>query len=220
MGVVGTWPAIGVFGGTFDPIHVGHLRTAHECRIRLGLAEVRFIPNSVPPHREPALASAATRLQMVEAAVAGIDGFTVDSRELDRDGPSYTIDTLRELRRDFPDATLCLILGLDAFLTLPSWREWRSLFDLAHLIIARRPGGQIALEQELRETVGQRVVQSVDALRARGSGCLLAIEVTQLDISSTALRASIAAGVSPAYLVPDAVWEVMRETGIYSEGSS
>jgi nicotinate-nucleotide adenylyltransferase len=131
---------IGIYGGTFDPVHFGHLRTALEVREALGLDEVRFTPCRQPPHRV-AVASPEAREKMLELALAKEAGFVLDRRELDRPGPSYMIDTLAALRAEWgADASLCLILGRDAFLGLPSWRRWNELTGLAHLVVMTRPG--------------------------------------------------------------------------------
>ena len=124
---------MGIFGGTFDPIHYGHLRTAFELAEAVRLAEVRFLPTGNPPHRDPAQASAEERLAMVRAAVAGQPGFTVDDRETRRGGLSYSVDTLGELRGEFPQRSICLLLGMDAFLGLPNWHRWREILELALL---------------------------------------------------------------------------------------
>ena len=131
---------VGVFGGTFDPIHYGHLRTAFELLQALRLAEVRFIPCSDPPHRGKTYASAAERLRMVALAIDGQEGFVADDRELARGGPSYSIDTLLTLREEFPQRSLGLILGMDAFLGLHTWYRWDEILDVAHIVVAHRPG--------------------------------------------------------------------------------
>ncbi|MFM2286880.1 MAG: hypothetical protein RL684_23, partial [Pseudomonadota bacterium] len=131
---------VGLFGGTFDPIHYGHLRTAYELWQSLRLAQVRFLPTGNPPHRESSLASTELRVQMVQAAIAGNEAFVVDDRETRREGLSYSVDTLLDLRREFPDRSLCLLLGMDAFLGMPHWHRWRDIFDLAHVVVAHRPG--------------------------------------------------------------------------------
>ena len=129
--------AIGILGGTFDPIHYGHLRTAFELWQELRLAEVRLLPAGTPPHRDQLYAAADVRLRMVRAAVAGQPYFVVDDREVRRTGPSYSVDTLTELRREYPERSLCLLLGMDAFLGLPQWHRWRELLTLAHVVVAR-----------------------------------------------------------------------------------
>ena len=131
---------IGLFGGTFDPIHYGHLRTAFELWQELRLAEVRFLPTGSPPHRDDPLASSELRLAMVRAAVADQPAFVVDDREIRRTGISYSVDTVTELRAEYPDRSLCLLLGMDAFLGLPNWHRWRDLLGLAHIVVAHRPG--------------------------------------------------------------------------------
>ena len=131
---------IGIFGGTFDPIHYGHLRTAFELLQALRLGELRFMPAGNPPHREQPMASAEQRVAMVRAATAGQPGFTVDDRETRREGPSYSVDTLAGLRAEHPTRPLCLIVGMDAFLGLPKWHQWQDILKLAHLVVAHRPG--------------------------------------------------------------------------------
>jgi len=214
-GAGGDWNAIGVFGGTFDPVHFGHLRTAFECRARLGLSEVRFIPCAEPPHRDSPDAPAGTRLQMLEAATAGVDGFVVDGRELQRTGPSWSIDTLRSLREEFPEKVLCLLLGLDAFAGFTQWREWRSILDLAHVVVARRPGAPAPSEGEVGRLLDARWAHELADLRAARHGRIHIVDVTQLEISSTQLRRSIADGLSPVYLLPDAVWKIIKEARCY-----
>lgn len=131
---------IGIFGGMFDPIHYGHLRTAFELLQSLDLEEVRFIPCGDPPHRADTFADAAFRLHMVRLATMAEPGFTVDDRELRRQGPSYSVDTLASLRGEFPGRSLCLITGMDAFLGLPGWHRWDEILDFAHIVVAHRPG--------------------------------------------------------------------------------
>ncbi len=132
---------IGIFGGTFDPIHFGHLRPAFELSQALKLAEVRFLPAGNPPHRQTTLASAEILTwPWVKAAVASEKRFVVDDREIRRAGASYSVDTLTELRGEYPDRSLCLMLGMDAFLGLPNWHRWRDILDLAHVVVWHRPG--------------------------------------------------------------------------------
>ena len=132
---------MGVFGGTFDPIHYGHLRTAFEMLQALRFDEVRFMPCGNPPHRDTPHADPALRLEMVRVATAGQHGFVVDDRELQREGPSYSVDTLSQLRTEFPLRPMGLIIGMDAFLGLPKWYHWREILQLAHIVVAHRPAG-------------------------------------------------------------------------------
>ena len=208
---------IGIFGGTFDPIHVGHLRTAYELKSALDLAEVRFIPSRIPPHRPPAVAPEALRLRMLECALEGIAGFSVDGRELRREGPSYMVDTLASLRAELGQTPLCLILGLDAFKGLPTWHRWQELPALAHIVVALRPGAELPVEGEAARMLQVAAETLPGDLAASPAGRVLLTEVTQLDISSSAIRRLIAAGGDPRFLVPDAVLELIGKTHIYSE---
>jgi nicotinate-nucleotide adenylyltransferase len=206
---------IGIFGGTFDPVHIGHLRTAWELRSRLGLDRVHFIPAASPPHRPQPAAPASVRVAMLEAALAGDDYAVVDQRELERAGPSYSIDTARSLRGEFPEHALCLLLGMDAFLGLPEWQDWESLLALVNIAVARRPGAGLPGSGELGRLLAERRVDPVSSVWAP-AGHILVQDVTQLEVSSTDLRASIRAGIEPRYLVPDAVRTIIANSGCYA----
>jgi nicotinate-nucleotide adenylyltransferase len=208
--------ALGIFGGTFDPVHYGHLRSALELRHQLALDAIHFVPCAHPPHRELPTASAETRLRMLHAAVDTEQGFVVDPRELERPGPSYTVDTLASFRDEFPRASLNLILGMDAFLGLPAWRAWRELLDLAHLVIAHRPGSALPSDGELGELLRDRRTRAAGDLKQALAGRVHIEAVTQLEISSTDLRAAIGSGLTARYLLPDAVLQVIVETGCYA----
>ena len=208
---------IGLFGGTFDPIHYGHLRTAFELWQALRLAQVRFLPTGDPPHRGPTQASAELRLQMVRAAVAGQSAFVVDDREMRRSGVSYSVDTLLDLRREFPERSLCLLLGMDAFLGMPNWHRWREIFDLAHVVVAHRPGWKAPITGPLGEVMVDRGTGSVRDLHQNKAGRVYVLAVTQLEISSTDLRQLIYANRDLRYLVPDAVRDLIVSTGCYAQ---
>jgi nicotinate-nucleotide adenylyltransferase len=207
---------IGVFGGTFDPIHFGHLRTAYEMLHALRLAEVRFVPAGDPPHRERPRVEAARRLELVRAAIADEPGFVVDDREVRRAGPSYTMSTLGELRRERPAVPICLIVGMDAFRGLPTWHRWQELLELAHLVVAPRPGWTAPAGGVLGELLAAHRARHLEELHAVAAGRIHVQPVTQLEISSTELRELLAAGRDPRYLVPDPVRELIRRTGCYS----
>ena len=207
---------IGVFGGTFDPVHYGHLRTAFELWQLLRLAEVRFLPTGNPPHRDQPLAGAELRLRMVRAAVAGQPAFTVDDREIRRSGVSYSVDTLAELRTEFPRRSLCLLLGMDAFLGLPHWHRWRELLELAHVVVAHRPGWKAPTHGPLGEVMVDHGTGSIRDLHDQPAGKVYIHAVTQLEISSTELRQLILAGRDPRYLVPDEVRRLLLDTQCYS----
>lgn len=207
---------IGLFGGTFDPIHYGHLRTAFELWQLLRLEQVRFLPTGNPPHRESSLAPAELRLSMVRAAVAGQAAFVVDDREMRRSGASYTVDTLLDVRREYPERSLCLLLGMDAFLGVPHWHRWREIFDLAHVVVAHRPGWKAPITGPLGEVMVDRGTGNLRELHAAPAGRIFVHAVTQLEISSTDLRALIQANRDLRYLVPDAVRELIVTSGCYA----
>lgn len=193
-------PLLGILGGTFDPIHLGHLRLAEEAREALDLGVVHFVPSAVPPHRaQPALGPDA-RLALVQAAIAEQPGFIADGRELERQGYSYTVDTLRTFHVEFPDRHLVLILGMDAFNGLTKWHRWQELFDWAHIAVASRPGAE-ATGESAALLAERRILP--DELGRRRAGGIVALEITRLDISATAIREALGAGRSVRYLVPD-----------------
>lgn len=207
---------IGLLGGTFDPIHFGHLRPALEIRDALGLDTVRFLPCRIPPHRGTPTAPAETRAEMVGRALRGEPGFVLDRRELEREGPSYTVDTLRSLRAELGEQVgLCLILGRDAFNGLPKWHEAQELLQLAHIVVAQRPGEEGEPGEALAHMISGRVSESLVQLHEQPAGRVGFIEVTQLAIAATAIREALARGRSPRFLVPDAVWDMIRASGLY-----
>ncbi len=206
---------IGVFGGTFDPVHYGHLRSAFEMLQALDFEEVRFIPCGDPPHRGVTYATAAQRYRLVEAAIAGQPGFIADDREFQREGPSYTIDTLATLRTEFPDRSLGLIVGMDAFLGLPDWHRWEEILEVAHIVVAHRPGWKAPDIGALGALISERGTHRVRDLHSTMHGCIHIHAVTQLEIASTEIRDLIAAGRDPRFLMPDAVRNEILELGMY-----
>lgn len=211
--------AIGILGGTFDPIHHGHLRLALELYEGLDLAGVRLVPLYAPPHRPPPIAPAELRLKMVEAAVAGEQALTVDDRELRRAQVSYTVDTLLALRAEIGDAPLCLILGMDAFLGLPSWSRWERLIELAHIVVAHRPEagplGSAARSPALDALIDRYGTDDGAQLRHQPAGCIVLWPIPQLEIAASAIRERLQRGASARYLVPDAVLALIREHRLY-----
>jgi nicotinate-nucleotide adenylyltransferase len=211
--------AVGLYGGTFDPIHLAHLRLAEELADALELAQVRFVPSGVPPHRAAPVASATHRLAMTRRAVAGNPRFSVDTREVERAGPSYMVDTLASLRSELGDEQpLWLLLGADAFLGLPGWHDWMQLFTLAHIAVAERPGVSIlqsdSLPDSLRAEIAAR--QVADGSAAGPAGTVLLRHMTPLDISATAIREALARGYSARYLLPDSVLDYIKENRLYA----
>lgn len=208
---------IGIFGGTFDPVHYGHLRSALEVKELFSLSEVRMIPSSLPPHRIQPVATAVQRQQMLELAIKNQPDLTVDTRELDREGRSYMVDTLCSLRKDFPGRTLLLFVGSDAFSGLMSWHRWRHLFDYAHIVVMTRPGFAMSALDDYYQA---RLTADKKQLGQSTAGKLFFQTVTQLDISATAIRQMIAENRNPGFLLPDAVIEYIRRNRLYEKYQS
>ncbi|GAB4359771.1 MAG: nicotinate-nucleotide adenylyltransferase [Gammaproteobacteria bacterium] len=208
---------IGVFGGTFDPIHLGHLRSGLEVLEALALQEVRYIPCHRPPHRDLPGAAAPHRVAMVHAALAGVAAMKCDERELRREGPSYTVDTLAELREALPAESLSLIVGADAFEAITTWHRWERLIELAHLIVVHRPGWVARVPAGARSLLGDRVAGDPAPLHETPAGRLWFQPVTPLQISATAIRETVRQGRSIRFLVPDAVERYIRENRLYRD---
>lgn len=207
--------AIGIFGGTFDPVHFGHLRAAAEAAELLPLSEFRLLPAGTPPHRATTYASADHRLAMLKLALCEHPDLRVDDREVRREGYSYMVDTLAEIRAEEGDAPIVLMVGQDAVNKLDSWHRWHSLFDLAHLVVLRRPGSSHVYSGELFRALQPRMVEQAEALDESAHGCVLSLEVTQLEISSTGIRQLIAAGRSPRFLLPEPVIRYIEDHRLY-----
>lgn len=208
---------IGLLGGTFDPVHFGHLRPAMDLLDELGLDHVRLIPCGVPPHRAMPSANAEHRLTMLRLAISGEPRLRIDERELRRPGPSYMVDTVLSLRVELGDIPLALIIGIDALHGLASWHRWRELVDLCHLIVMERPGGTAPTAGEVTALVAARRVHSIGDLQGRAAGGLLFHRVTQLDISASRVRALVREGKSPRYLLPEAVQDYLCATQLYRD---
>jgi len=210
---------LAVLGGTFDPIHFGHLRAAVEAREKLGLRTLILLPSGNPPHRDSTGATAAQRLHMVRLAVQVYPDLLVDQREAEREGYSWMVDTLAGLRAELgSQRPLALLVGQDAVNQLDSWKDWRRLFELAHIIVMRRPDAVHAYSTDLSREVQPRLTGDFAALQARASGLVLPLEVTQLAISSTDIRDRFAEGRSCRFLLPDTVIEYIVESGLYGAG--
>jgi nicotinate-nucleotide adenylyltransferase len=211
--------AIGIFGGTYDPIHFGHLRLAEEMAAAIGLSRVLFIPAGQPPHRGAPRTAAMHRLEMVRRAIAGNPRFVVDAREVQRPQPSYTVDTLTALRAEAgSEQPFWLLLGSDAFFGLPTWHDWQRLFELANIAVAARPGGGLmqsdALQEPLKSVVLKR--QVADPSAAGSAGSVLLRATTPLEISASAIRDILARRGSARYLLPDAVLDYIHEHQLYT----
>lgn len=213
---------VGILGGTFDPIHNGHLRLAQEAFEQCQLAAVRFIPSGTPPHRNAPHAAAQQRLDMVRLAIAGNPAFVLDERESDRSDPCYSVDTLRALRSEFGnELPLCLLLGGDAFLQLHTWHEWQQLFELAHIVVMQRAGGQplgnamLAADPALREQYAARLAPAPQALHETAAGRITVLDMPALEISATRIRTRCRDGRSCRYLLPDSVLNYIQTHRLY-----
>ena len=220
---------IGIFGGTFDPVHIGHLRLALELKQQLGLDEMRLLPCHRPPHRAAPQVSSGQRVEMLHLALQSCPDLLLDERELQRDKPSYTVDTLREVRAEVgEEVSLVLCMGEDAFAGLPGWHCWRELLGLAHIVVVARPGWTLAetgkigearepgAAGELRELLLKHQCDA-ESLACAAAGAIVLQAPRLLAISSSEIRQQIKAGESAQFLVSDAVWEFITQHNLYSE---
>jgi len=208
---------LGILGGSFDPPHLGHLHLALACRSRLGLAEVRLMPTGrLPPHRPPAATEAADRVAMTKAAVAGHDGLGVDLREQARSGPCYTVDSLLELRAEAPRRPLWLLLGADALHTLPTWRAWQRILELANLAVALRPGSPAG---NWPAAVAARLYpcRPDTPLPAEANGHVVLLDVHAHDVSSSQLRRRLAGGADTGAWITPPVLDYIARHGLYHQ---
>lgn len=214
---------VGIFGGTFDPVHYGHLRMAEEVAEIIGVQKMHFVPAGSPRLRDSPEGSLQHRATMIRLAIPSNARFILDEREIRRPGTSYSVESLRELKQELGgDVALCFVTGADAFMNLAAWHNWRELFDLCHFIIAARPGHMLTtnpdvLPPELSAECARRWVSSVDSLKRATSGMIFAAQTTLLDISASVIRARIAAGRSVRYLIPDATLDYIAANHLYSE---
>lgn len=207
---------IGVLGGTFDPIHNGHLRLALQMRDHLGLERILLVPSARPPHRDEPGASPGERAKWIRVAIAGEPGLQLDDRELIRPGKSYTIETLENLRSEYPQTPLCLIMGNDVLAGLQSWHRWEELLDFCHIVAVPRPGFEASLDEGLWQWVMDHHASDPAELEKDLSGKIYHFDLPLLDISGTRIRQLIGSGESPRYLLPEDVLRDIRELGTYS----
>jgi len=216
--------AVGIFGGTFDPVHIGHLRTAVELREHLGLDELRLMPSARPPHREQPGVSAEHRLAMLQLAIGKgtlAAGLLADDRELRREGLSYTVETLAQLRGELGgDVALCLCIGMDSLVNLHTWQRWQALSDYAHIVVAARPGWHLPETGPVAQWLAGRCTDDPKLLSKSPSGRVLVEAMTLLPVSATQIREDLATGSSVRYLVPDAVIQYIHQHGLYKQESS
>lgn len=210
-------PYLGLFGGSFDPIHIGHLRIALELQQLACFDRLLWIPCHQPPHKKLSGTGDVDRLAMLQLALNGQPSFELDLREFDRPGPSYTLDTLISLREQWPEASLNLMIGSDGFANLHTWHNWQQLFDFANIIVAQRPGWSLAHDHPVSAFCQPRVLQEATALREYKQGQLVMAQVSMLDISASFIRAECAAGRTVRYLVPDTVFDYIQTHKLYTQ---
>jgi nicotinate-nucleotide adenylyltransferase len=216
-------PLVGIVGGTFDPIHFGHLRLALEAAAYLALDEVRFIPSARPPHRATPVASGQQRLEMVQLAIANETKFKVDEREYRREGASYMVDTLESLRDELgAKVALLLLMGSDAFEGLTGWHQWQRLLQLAHIVVVIRPDHALDLpngasdrDLALQKLYDTHLSTDLNELRQKPSGVIYTLETSALEISASNIRKMVAAGQSPRFLLPETVLSYINERNLY-----
>jgi nicotinate-nucleotide adenylyltransferase len=207
--------SLGILGGTFDPIHLGHLHLASVVKEKIGLNEVRFLPNFQPLLREQPLANAQHRFAMVELALADYKDFHADNTEILREGFSYTFDTLVEIRKKYPQHSLSFIMAADQFVQFHHWHRWQEITELCHLIIATRKGYSMTLSPELEQFTKLHATESVTDLQNKLHGAIYFIDIEPLAISATAIRQHIKAGIYPEQALPKSVWEYIRQHQLY-----
>lgn len=206
---------LGLLGGTFDPIHNGHLRMALEFKQHLNLSEMRLLPCHQPPHRDRPRRSSQQRSAMAKLAVDECLSLNVDERELLRDQPSYTIETLEQLRAELGDkVSLCWCIGMDSLASLNTWHRWRDLLTVAHIVVAARPGWNVPGTGELAEWLAMHQGEA-DQLHYRSCGSVVLAQQSLLDISATNIRQMITLGYSPEFLMPNAVWRYIKDNNLY-----
>lgn len=203
---------IGIFGGTFNPVHFGHIRTVLEVKSSLNLRELILVPCGLPPHRQQPDVSAEQRFQMLKLAVGEYPGVRVDPCEIEREGPSYTLNTLQMIKRQWPDETLLLIMGADAFQHLDKWYGWRNILDLAHIIVMTRPLCNLA-ERDWFSAF--KMLQRPEQLLETVAGGVYCLSVSQYEISSTQIRDLLAKNQAVGHLLPKPVLDFIEQHGLY-----
>jgi len=206
---------LALLGGTFDPVHYAHLRCADEAREKLGLETLYLLPAGHPPHRASPQAGNRQRLEMLRLALPEFPKLRIDTRELDRDGPSYMFDTLHDLRSDFPSRPLFLLIGQDAANDLHRWHRWQALFELAHIVILSRPGVEPEYRAELAQQIRQRMTEDVQTMARSEAGGVLALEVKAIDICATTIKSMLRLGRSPQTMLPEPVLDYINAHGLY-----
>jgi nicotinate-nucleotide adenylyltransferase len=207
-------PTFGLLGGTFDPVHFGHLRLAIEIQQALDLDAVKLLPNHLPPHRGTPRASSAQRKEMLSLAISEVAELSIDDRELKRDKASYTIDTLIEFRHHFPNHGIYFLMGMDSLRTLPSWHRWQELLEQAHLVVAHRPGWEPPASGDSARLL-EKYQADIQEAKAKRHGHIIMVNTPMLDISSTRIRKLMKQQRSCRFLLPDPVIDFIAAHRLY-----
>ena len=210
--------AIGILGGTFDPIHFGHLKPAQQILKQLDLAEIRLMPSHKPPHKAGTKATSEQRAEMVQLACQDLAGFCVDLRELSRQDPSYTLVTLQSIRQELPDTPICFLMGMDSLLSFKSWYRWAQILTLCHLVVSYRPGWNLNAankDADIMDLLAAHQTDDFKQLHQQNSGLIYLAQIEPLDISSTQIRQNVKAGVDNTGLLPEAVNAYLLAEGLY-----
>jgi len=210
----------GIFGGTFNPVHWGHVKTALEIKQTAGFDRMLLVPCGIPPHRERPEVSADSRLAMLRLAISDYPELEIDDRELSREGPSYSVDTLQALHDEMPGKSLAMCIGADAFLGLHTWHRWQDIFELSHIVVAHRPGWSLGekkddLPSPLRAEMSKRYVKDIMALNSKTAGLIIELDVEAIDISSSSIREKLHKNESITGLVPDNVEQYIDKHELY-----
>jgi nicotinate-nucleotide adenylyltransferase len=208
-------PAIGFLGGTFDPIHFGHLRPALEIGEALSLQQIFLMPNHIAPHKSSSHCSAKQRCEMVKLAIQQQPKLALDNRELNRAKPSYTLDTLKELKVSYPNNPICFIMGMDSLISFNSWFQWQEILKYCHLVISQRPRWHGQFNSAVQTVVDECKTIDKQDLHNLQSGKIYFQTTSQLDISSTEIRQLLKQNISIDYLVPEAVNDYIKQHQLY-----
>lgn len=206
---------LGVYGGTFDPIHNGHIQPVVEAAEQLGISKVLLLPCHIPPHKEQPSTPAGLRLKMVELVCDHYPQFIADDRELNKTSPSYTVETLRTLREEYPHSTLCFFMGGDSFANLNTWFKWEAILDYCHIVVCQRDTQDTQLSPVIEEYLAQFECENAHELREKKQGNIYLAKTNELAISSTEIRNNLWRDASWKTCLPIYIYEFIRAHNLY-----